>query len=168
MQLKCYKPAAVVPPNYRSFSQSKPDKKIPKISILNYCEEENSKYEGEPLIQPKIPYQFTVKQMDIDPKWTFLQKFNYRLKFVSTSFLEYLQDIFFWRVDPLVFKTAEFYKRNFNKARMTLSHIIYELKKVKRGFINLKNDCLYVLGLRKKQANLKYKRDSYTEGQKVR
>jgi LETM1 and EF-hand domain-containing protein 1 len=87
---------------------------------------------------------------------------------MAMSFLEYIKDILFWRVDPFVFKTAEFYKRNFNKVRSTLSHVAYEIKKVKKGFINLKNDCLFVLGLKKKQVNIKYRGESYLEGQKVR
>jgi len=71
------------------------------------------------------------------------------MSFIANSFLEYLKDILFWRVDPFVFKTAEFTKRNFNKMRSTLAHLIYEVKKIKRGFGKLKNDCLYVLGVKK-------------------
>ena len=71
-------------------------------------------------------------------------------------------------MDPFVFKTAEFSKRNFNRARSTLAHLIYEIKKVKRGFGNLKNDCLFVLGVKKKNINYKYRREAFMEGQKVR
>lgn len=77
-------------------------------------------------------------------------------------------DILLWRVDPFVFKTAEFSKRNFNKIRSTLAHLVYEIKKVKRGFVNLKNDCLYVFGIKNKYANFKYRSESVMEKQKVR
>ena len=88
--------------------------------------------------------------MKIDSQWSSLQKFNYRLKFVGNSFIEYMLDILFYRVDPFVFKTAEFCKRNFNKIRGTLAHLWYEVKKIKRGFGNLKNDVLYVMGIKVK------------------
>ena len=117
---------------------------------------------------PKIPYQFTVKRMKVDASWSFLQKFNYRLMFMTNSLIEYLLDILYWRVDPFVFKTAEFSKRNFNRTRSALSHLIYEIKKVKRGFGKLKNDCLFVLGVKKQNINYKYKREGFMEGQKVR
>jgi hypothetical protein len=68
---------------------------------------------------------------------------------MGNSFIEYLIDILMWRVDPFIFKTAEFSKRNFNRVRSTIGHLIYEIKKVKRGFGKLKNDCLYVLGVKK-------------------
>lgn len=86
------------------------------------------------------------------------------MSFIANSFLEYLKDILFWRVDPFVFKTAEFTKRNFNKMRSTLAHLIYEVKKIKRGFGKLKNDCLYVLGVKKQTLNFKYKREGFMEG----
>lgn len=92
-----------------------------------------------------------------------MQKFNYKLGFISNSFLEYLLDIVLWRVDPFVFKTAEFTNRNFNKIRSTLAHLWYEIKKVKRGFVNLKNDSLYVLGVKRKYAHMTYQRESYIE-----
>ena len=94
--------------------------------------------------------------MNIDSQWSFLQKFNYRLKFISKSSIEYALDILLWRVDPFVFKTAEFCKRNFNKVRGTLAHLWYEVKKIKRGFANLKNDVLTVLGIKVKYSNYNY------------
>ena len=72
------------------------------------------------------------------------------MKFIVNSFIEYIQDILFWRVDPFIFKTAEFSKRNFNRVRSMLAHLIYELRKIKKGFVKLKDDCLYVLGKKKK------------------
>jgi hypothetical protein len=69
---------------------------------------------------------------------------------MSNSLYEYLLDMVLGRTDPFVFKTAEFSKRNFNRVRSTLAHLVYEVKKVKRGFVNLKNDCFFVLGVKKK------------------
>jgi LETM1 and EF-hand domain-containing protein 1 len=74
----------------------------------------------------------------------------------------------FWRVDPFCFKTAEFTKRNFNRVRTGGGHIIYELKKVKRGFINLKNDVKFALGIKRKNINYKYDRFNYEEKHKVK
>ena len=54
----------------RYYAAGGPEKKrTPKINIT-FNEEEDSKYDGGPLIKPKIPYQFQVKQMNIDPKWS--------------------------------------------------------------------------------------------------
>jgi hypothetical protein len=79
-----------------------------------------------------------------------------RITFIRETFVDYLKDILFWRVDAFSFKTAEFVKRNFNKLRSTLSHLMYELRKVKLGFVRLKQDMLFYLGLKKKKINLKY------------
>ena len=43
----------------------------------------------------------------------------------------YLADIVYFRTDPFVFKTAEFCKRNGRKTISAISHIGYELKKIK-------------------------------------
>jgi hypothetical protein len=54
-----------------SKSKSKVDNKsIPKISILNIYDEENSKYEGKPLVKPKIPYEYKVKTFQVKSEWT--------------------------------------------------------------------------------------------------
>jgi hypothetical protein len=39
-----------------------------------------------------------------------------------------------------MFKTTEFFKRNSNKIRETLSHIVIEIKHVIHGFKSLKKD----------------------------
>ena len=77
-------------------------------------------------------------------------------------------DIIKWRTDPLSFKTAEFVKRNFNKTRSALAHLMYELRKVKRGFSNLTKDVKYALGVGKRKIDYKYQRDEYLENVKVR
>ena len=66
---------------------------------------------------------------------------------MTFSSIEYSKDILLWRVDPFCFKTAEFTKRNFNRFRDGFGHLVYELKKVKRGFTNLKNDVRKALGI---------------------
>jgi len=81
--------------------------------------------------------------------------------FNINSLKEYIIDILYMRKDPLSFKTAEFVKRNFNRIRSTLSHILYELRKVKNGFGKLKNDILYVLGLKTKTIGTKYSKRNY-------
>ena len=77
-------------------------------------------------------------------------------------------DIIKWRTDPLSFKTAEFVKRNFNKIRSALAHLVYEMKKVKRGFSRLIQDVKYALGVGKKTINYKYRKEEYLENVKVR
>ena len=66
------------------------------------------------------------------------------------------------------FKTAEFVKRNFNRVRSALAHLVYELKKVKLGFSNLTKDVKYALGVGKKTINYKYHKEEYLENVKVR
>lgn len=144
------------------------NKKTPKISILNIYDKENSKYDGKPLLTPKIPYQYDVKTFKSDPTKSFIQNSFQRLIFINRSFLEYIQDIVFWRVDPFCFKTAEFTKRNFNRLRSGFGHLVYEIKKVKNGFVNLKNDVKIALGIQTKNINYKYQKFNYEEKHKVK
>ena len=55
------------------------------------------------------------------------------------------------RVDPIAFKTAEFIKRNWNWFRTTCHHIVYELRKIKQGFIKLKTDVKFSFKFGKKK-----------------
>ena len=55
------------------------------------------------------------------------------------------------RRSVVAFKTAEFYKRNFNRARSICSHTLFELRKMKEGFVNLKNDIMFYFGVEKKK-----------------
>jgi hypothetical protein len=89
---------------------------------------------GAPLIKPKIPYQFKVKTFESKNEWTKLQKIQMRGKFTVESFIEYLTDIILGRVDPFVFKTAGFCKRNYNRVKHVLQHALYELRKIKQGW----------------------------------
>lgn len=90
-----------------------------------------------------------------------VQRMGAKLAFNVNSLKEYILDILYMRKDPLSFKTAEFCKRNFNRIRSTLSHILYELRKVKNGFGKLKNDILFVLGVKTKTVQSKYSKRSY-------
>jgi len=72
------------------------------------------------------------------------------------------------RTDPFAFKTAEFVKRNFNRIRSILSHGMYEMRKIGRGFRNLKKDVGYAMGLRKDIIIHKYKNQNYEENVKMR
>ena len=145
------------------------NKKTPKISILNIYDKENSKYDGKPLLDPKIPYQFyEVKVFKSDKSKSFIQNAFSRLIFMNKSILEYIQDIMFWRMDPICYKTAEFTKRNFNRIRSGLGHLIYEIRKVKMGFVNLKNDVKLALGIQSKNIPLKYQKFNYDEKHKVK
>jgi len=122
------------------------NKKTPKISLKFVIHDEsNAKYEGKPLIEPKIPYQYVVKTFKTDPDWTTLQRYNKKMRFVSKSIFEYGQDIFFWRIDPVAFKTAEFVKRNWNWFRTTCQHIVYEIRKIKQGFGRFKRDVKFMV-----------------------
>ena len=143
------------------------NKKSPKL-IFSVHELEDSKYDGKPLIQPKIPYQFKVRTYKADKTQRFATRLKSRLVFMSETFIEYLKDILFWRVDAFSFKTAEFIKRNFNRVRSALGHLLYELRKVKNGFSRLKKDILYYFGIKKKNINYKYREESYKEKVKVR
>jgi len=61
--------------------------------------------------------------------------------------------------DPVIFKTTLFFKRNFNKTREILSHILLELKHVKNGFKKLNKDIKYTIDVKKEYINKKYKNE---------
>ena len=81
---------------------------------------------------------------------------------------EYLLDILFWRVDPFVFKTAEFFKRNWNSLKNTMQHIMYELRKIKQGFRRMKYDIKFTIGWQKAAYESKYTKVNVLEQQRVR
>lgn len=58
-----------------------------------------------------------------------------KMYFVVNSFKEYILDMALGRVDPFVFKTAEFCKRNYYRLKHMLEHLVIELRKVKQGMI---------------------------------
>mmetsp|Transcript_22003 Transcript_22003/g.34159 ORF Transcript_22003/g.34159 Transcript_22003/m.34159 type:complete len:292 (+) Transcript_22003:289-1164(+) len=151
----------------------KPDDKqdeVRKLSKINLTVHniEQSKYDGQPLIKPKTPYQFKVKTYEPDKSLSFSKRTGQRLSFLQNSAVEYGKDIWGLRYDAVAYKTAEFYKRNFNRIRVTMSHVAYEARKIKQGFISLKNDVKYYMGVEKKKINTKYKADNFMEETKVR
>ena len=68
------------------------------------------------------------------------------MSFTKETFMEYLEDIYNWRTDRVAFKTAKFGKRRNIQIKSTMQHIIYELRKIKNGFIDLKNDLVFAVG----------------------
>lgn len=92
---------------------------MPRI-VLNIIDEEESKYEGVPLIKPKRPYTYKVKTFEPKSEWTKLQRLQHRLWFILGSIKEYCLDIVLLRTDPFIFKTAEFCKRNYTRLKTML------------------------------------------------
>mmetsp|Transcript_16605 Transcript_16605/g.28276 ORF Transcript_16605/g.28276 Transcript_16605/m.28276 type:complete len:305 (+) Transcript_16605:440-1354(+) len=88
--------------------------------------------------------------------------------FMANSFVEYGFDLVLWRTDAISFKTVEFMKRNFNRVRSTMAHLLYEVRKVKQGFGRFKRDILFFMGVQRKNIELKYQADNYMENVKVR
>jgi hypothetical protein len=66
--------SSVPPSNDGDISEaSKVDnKKIGKISILNIYDDDQSKYEGLPLVKPKYLYEHTQKTFQVKSEWTFI------------------------------------------------------------------------------------------------
>ena len=87
---------------------------------------------------------------------------------MSNSFKEYILDILLMRSDPIAFKTAEFCKRNFNRVKTTLQHIMYEARKLKMGFIKMKHDIGFAVGFNRDRFHSKYNKVNIMERQKVR
>ena len=73
-----------------------------------------------------------------------------------------------FQTDPVMFKTTHFVKRNFNRTREILSHILIELKHVKNGFKKLNKDIKYTIGVKKEYINKKYSNEKYFENDKVK
>ena len=139
----------------------KGDKRLPKITINMYDDE--SKYHGKPLIEPKIPYQYEVKLYKSDPNLNFIQNAVYRLQFMVNSLYEYLSDILHWRKEPIAFKTSEFVVRNFNRGRALLAHLVHEVKQISKGIQKLKNDVMFATGVSRKKHSTKYNKSCYRE-----
>lgn len=96
--------------------------------------EEESKYEGQPLVDPKIPYYYEHKVRRVDRSLPFFKKVGTKIVYVWQDFLEYMSDIIFLRHERFAFKTADFVKRNKHSLGHKLHHVWDELKKVGRGF----------------------------------
>lgn len=75
-----------------------------------------------------------------------MTRYQNKLLFVLNSMREYLLDILFLRTDPIAFKTAEFFKRNYNRVKHTLLHILYELRHTVASLKKFKQDVKFVFG----------------------
>ena len=92
----------------------------------------------------------------------------HRSIFTSSCFVEYLQDIINWRVEPISIKTAEFFKRNNNRVKTTYNHALYEARKLKLGFQKLYADIMFAFGVNKRKFNYKYNKVDPMEERKIR
>jgi hypothetical protein len=79
-----------------------------------------------------------------------------RSMFICRSFIDYIQDILYFRKDQISWKTAEFCKRNVNATRTTYNHIKYEIKHMVASFRAFKEDVRFNIGMRKKKISNKY------------
>jgi hypothetical protein len=96
--------------------------------------ESTSKYEGTPLIEPKIPYMYEVKTFKRDPKnKTTWSKVAARSAFTWDRTKAYCRDIYNGRTDAIVFKTVEFLKRQVLRVRGFLYSIWLGLKHMFKG-----------------------------------
>jgi hypothetical protein len=106
---------------------------IGKVTVLNR-NEEDSKYEGPPVIEPRTPYHINYEPRMADPELPKLKRAGQKLKFVQQDMFSYIADPFMGRVDLFNYKTAYFLKRNLrhysHSIGHTLHHIWDELKKV--------------------------------------
>jgi len=127
------------------------NKKSPKINVKMTIYEETSKYEGEPLIKPKAPYQFDVKTFQRNPEdKTFAAKMKTRGSFVAERTQRYCLDIYHLKSDAVIFKTVEFIKRNWLLIRGALFSIWHAIKHTVKGFSKIKNDIKFLFGLQSK------------------
>lgn len=101
---------------------------------------ENSRYEGAPLFQPRIPYLFIPSPRKVDKSLPFLKRFGSKLKLIGLDLKDYLMDIVLLKGDKFSFKTADFTKRNYHKFSHAMYHIWIELKNVGYGFKLLNDD----------------------------
>lgn len=127
------------------------NKKSPKINMKVTIYEDSSKYEGKPLIQPKIPYKYEVKTFQRNPEdKTMLARMKTRGSFIAERTRAYCLAIYHGNTDAVIFKTVEFIKRNALKIRGTLFSIWHAIKHTCKGFKKIKNDILFLIGVQKK------------------
>lgn len=145
------------------------NRKSPKIDLKVMYHESTSKYEGEPLITPKIPYQYDVKTFKKDPKnKTLMSRVGARTAFTIDRTKAYCRDIYTGRTDAVVFKTVEFFKRNVLWVRGCLYSVWLGLKHMIKGLSKVKNDVLFLIGFQRRMVGTKYTKDDYFERRKVR
>jgi hypothetical protein len=133
------------------------NKKLPKIDLKVIYYEDTSKYEGEPLIKPKTPYQYDVKTYQFDPKnKTMTSRLRARTVFTADRTRAYLRDIRTGRTDAVLFKTVEFMKRNVLLVRGLLYSVWLGLKHMVKGLRKVKRDVFFLIGFQRKMVGTKY------------
>lgn len=121
---------------------------MPKIDLKVIYYESTSKYEGGPLIKPKLPYRYNVKTYQADPKLKgSVAKLRARAVFTADRTKAYVRDIYTGRTDAVVFKTVEFLKRNVLAVRALLYSIWLGIKHMVKGLKKVKNDVVFLLGV---------------------
>lgn len=145
------------------------NRKSPKIDLKVIYYESTSKYEGEPLITPKTPYQYDVKTYQPDPKnKTTMSRIRARTAFTADRTKAYIRDIYTGRTDAVVFKTVEFFKRNFLAVRGLLYSVWLGIRHMVKGLTKVKNDVVFLFGVQRKTIGATYAKDDYFERRKVR
>lgn len=54
--------------------------------------EEDSRYEGPPIVQPRTPYQVDYEPRKVDKELKFIKRAGQKLMFVGEDFFEYVKD----------------------------------------------------------------------------
>lgn len=159
----------MVKPEEKKRSKVVDNRKSPKIDLKVMYYQSTSKYEGQPLIEPKIPYLYEVKTYKRDPKnKTMISRIRARSAFTLDRTRAYCRDIFRGRTDAVVFKTVEFLKRQVLRVRGMLYSIWLGLKHVLKGLGKVKKDVGFLIGFQRRQVGTKYTKDDYFERSKVR
>ena len=69
-----------------------------------------------------------------------MDKLNHRWKFLGHNVYVYARDIALMRTDAVSLTTSEFIKRNYNRIKNSIEHVVIEIKRYGAGFKNLNND----------------------------
>ena len=77
-------------------------------------------------------------------------------------------DIALMRTDTVSLKTSEFIKRNYNRIKNTIDHIVIEIKRYGSGIRNLNNDIKTAAGYGIRDSKKKYSKDKPWEKAKIR
>ena len=100
--------------------------------------EEESKYEGPEILDPKTPYHVDYAPRKVDRSQKFVKKVTEKVTYMYEDFLVYAQDAIKGITDVFNYKTAYFLKRNLKSLSHTVGHNAHhiwdELKKVGYGF----------------------------------
>lgn len=154
-----------------------PRESIPKISISFH--EEDSKYEGQPLVKPQIPKTYEPVYRFVDPTLPMPQRVATRLRHFRTDTINFVLDILCMRKSHVIFKTAAFCKRNWIRTVNAALQLEYILCKVKHGVVHglkhmahglksLFKDGMWLGGQRAQQLQSKYGTATYRHQTRAR